>query len=59
MPVRSEDGSKSMKATKITDTEEIVVECSGLSCATPHSDLLFLGYEDGEVRFKCKNAIKL
>ncbi|XP_013134464.1 PREDICTED: uncharacterized protein LOC106100224 isoform X2 [Papilio polytes] len=48
--VRSEDGSKSMKATKITDTEEIVVECSGLSCATPHSDLLFLGYEDGEVR---------
>ncbi|XP_013134465.1 PREDICTED: uncharacterized protein LOC106100224 isoform X3 [Papilio polytes] len=50
LKVRSEDGSKSMKATKITDTEEIVVECSGLSCATPHSDLLFLGYEDGEVR---------
>ncbi|XP_045534272.1 uncharacterized protein LOC106714956 isoform X2 [Papilio machaon] len=48
--VRSEDGSKTVKVSNIGDTGEIIVECSGLSCVTPHGDILLLGYEDGEVR---------
>ncbi|XP_013178193.1 PREDICTED: uncharacterized protein LOC106125506 [Papilio xuthus] len=48
--VSSKDGSKTMAVSFIDDTEEIVVECSGMTCVTPYGDILLLGYEDGEVR---------
>ncbi|KPI98061.1 hypothetical protein RR46_11182 [Papilio xuthus] len=48
--ISSKDGSKTMAVSFIDDTEEIVVECSGMTCVTPYGDILLLGYEDGEVR---------
>ncbi|CAH2075102.1 unnamed protein product, partial [Iphiclides podalirius] len=47
VPCQSE--TDTMSVSKIGDTEEVLIECPGMTCATPHGELLLLGYEDGTV----------
>ncbi|CAK1603976.1 unnamed protein product [Parnassius mnemosyne] len=46
--VPMQNGSTS-ESDDFSKTDEILMACPGLSCATPHGEILFLGYEDGKI----------